>query len=77
MMWLISNTVVNILVGTGIIDDQGGGAFLPFVSNDKLVESYALLGILLSIYKYKNAYSQHIDINLRIDLKKLRLKKLK
>ena len=77
MMWLISNTVVNILVGTGIIDDQGGGAFLPFVSNDKLVESYALLGILLSIYKYKNAYSQHIDINLRIDFKKLRLKKLK
>ena len=77
MMWLISNTVVNILVGTGIIDDQEGGAFLPFVSNDKLVESYALLGILLSIYKYKNAYSQHIDINLRIDLKKLRLKKLK
>ena len=69
MMWLISNTVVNILVGTGIIDDQGGGAFLPFVSNDKLVESYALLGILLSIYKYKNAYSQHIDINLRINLK--------
>jgi len=77
MMWLISNTVVNILVGTGIIDDQGGGAFLPFVSNDKLVESYALLGILLSIYKYKNAYSQHIDINLRIDFKKMRLKKLK
>lgn len=77
MMWLISNTVVNILVGTGIIDDQGGGAFLPFVSNGKLVESYALLGILLSIYKYKNAYSQHIDINLRLDLKKLGLKKLK
>ena len=65
------------IMGTGIIDDQGGGAFLPFVSNDKLVESYALLGILLSIYKYKNAYSQHVDIILRFDFNKLGLKKLK
>lgn len=77
VMWLISNTVFNILAGTGLIMVNGETFFLPFVSNDKLVESYSLLGILLSIYKYKNAYSQHIDINLRIDLKKLGLKKLK
>ena len=50
---------------------------MPFVSNDKLVESYALLGILLSIYKYKNAYPQHVDIILRFGFKKLGLKKLK
>ena len=77
MMWLFSNTVANIFVGTGMIEEQGGAVFLPFISNSNLIESYALLGILLSIYKFKSVYSQHVDISLRADLKRLGCKRWK
>ncbi len=34
-----------------------------------LIISYAFLGIIMSIYKYKEAYSGHVDIGIRGRLK--------
>ena len=47
--------------------------FFPFISDSNVIVSYVFLGIILSIYKYKNAYSQHVDIKAqsRVQLKLL------
>lgn len=44
-----------------------GEAFFPFISSggSNLLISYAFLGIVMSIYKYKAAYPQHVDIDIR------------
>lgn len=64
MMWLIINAIFNIGVGTGLLPSLYHTSFLPFISDHKVVASYAFLGIILSIYKYKDAYPQHIDITI-------------
>lgn len=64
MMWLIINAIFNIGVGTGLLPSFYHTSFLPFISDHKVVASYAFLGIILSIYKYKDAYPQHIDITI-------------
>ena len=69
MMWLIVNLLANIFVGLGMFP-QFETTFFPFISNKYLIVSYMMFGILLSIYKYKNAYSEHVDISLRANLKK-------
>ncbi len=66
MMWLAVNTIVNVFTAFGVFPEWFFvGAFLPFVStdnSDSLIYAYAALGILLSIYKYKDAYSQDVEI---------------
>ncbi len=69
MMWLTVNALFNICVGFGLLPSFYHTSFLPFISNHKVVASYALLGIILSIYKYKNAYPKHIDISIRNNIK--------
>ena len=68
LTWLTANTVFNILSGFGIIPDPDQSSFLPFISGERtfegLIASYAMLGIILSIYKYKNAYPEHVDISI-------------
>lgn len=66
MVWLAANAISNIIsafvVLPGCIEYF---TFLPFVSDDyynNIAYSYAALGILLSIYKYKDAYSQDVEI---------------
>ena len=63
MMWLALYAVVNICVGFGILSPYFG-SFFPFLSYNRLIASYAFLGIILSIYKYKNAYPAHVDIGI-------------
>lgn len=63
MMWLALYAVVNICVGFGILSPYFG-SFFPFLSYNRLSASYAFLGIILSIYKYKNAYPAHVDIGI-------------
>ncbi len=75
MMWLMLNVIFNAGVGFGILraDSQ---LFLPFISSNNVIVSYASLGIILSIYKYKNTYAEHIDtekIRFRAVFKKLEL----
>ncbi len=75
LTWLTANTVFNILSGFGIIPDPDQSSFLPFISGELtfegLIASYAMLGIILSIYKYKNAYPKHVDIRIRSNIKVL------
>ena len=61
MMWLTINAIYNAGVGVGLLKINNQ-SFFPFLSARQLVASYAILGIILSIYKYKNAYSKHVDI---------------
>ena len=65
MMWLTVNALFNIGVSFGLLPSFYHTSFFPFISNHKVVASYALLGIILSIYKYKNAYPEHVDISIR------------
>ena len=62
MMWLTINAIYNAGVGVGLLKINNQ-SFFPFLSARQLVASYAILGIILSIYKYKNAYSKHVDIS--------------
>ena len=66
MMWLAMNAICGIssdfITLPAIVD-----GFIPFVSNYSstvVVVPYAFLGIILSIYKYKNAYPEHVDISI-------------
>ena len=70
MMWLAVNTICNVFVEFGIFKGTWYTSFFPFLSMYRLIASYALLGIILSIYKYKNAYPQHVDISIRSKLVK-------
>ena len=68
--WLAANAIINILGSFGILPYNCSRAtFLPFISSSAMsIYSYVALGILLSIYKYKNAYAEHVDISLRAGL---------
>ena len=61
MMWIAVNAIANILVGFGIVPEFYA-SFFPFISNNNIVISYVFLGVLISVYKYKDAYPQHVDI---------------
>ena len=71
MMWLTVNAILNMFIGFGLLPSVINTSFFPFISNHKVVASYAVLGIILSIYKYKDAYPQHIDITIRTKSKDL------
>ena len=63
LIWLTANAVANLLAGFGLFSTTYiGDTFFPFISDSNVIVSYVFLGIILSIYKYKNAYSQHVDI---------------
>lgn len=66
---LLLNLVVNCLENAGIM--PASYTYLPFFSAGagNILVAYAFLGIILSIYKYKDAYPQHIDIGVRGRLK--------
>ena len=70
MIWLIEKVIFNMTFGFGLFFDYSSQSFLPFISGgnrfDGLLASYAMFGIILSIYKYKNAYAEHVDISLRV-----------
>ncbi len=69
MMVLTINGLLSILTGFGIAPYFS--SFLPFISagGSNLIISYAFLGIIMSIYKYKTAYPQHMDIDIRGKIK--------
>ena len=71
MLWLAINAILNMFISFGMLPAYQYTSFFPFISNHKVVASYALLGIILSIYKYKDAYPQHIDITIRTKSKDL------
>jgi len=75
MMWIAVNAIANIVVGFGIVPEFYA-SFFPFISNNNIVISYVFLGILISVYKYKDAYPQHVDIKARSNKEK-RLQSLK
>ena len=66
--WLAANTINNILGSFGMLPyNCTYSNFLPFISSSAMNKySYVALGLLLSIYKYKNAYAEHVDISLRV-----------
>ncbi|SKB84469.1 Cell cycle protein [Lachnospiraceae bacterium] len=62
MTALAINAVFNICEGFAILPFFS--SFLPFISSggSNLIVSYVFLGMIMSIYKYKNIYPEHIEI---------------
>lgn len=69
-MLFLLNTGINILENLSFF--PATQTFLPFLSagGSSIVFSYLLIGIVISIYRYKNVYPQHIrtKIQMTIDL---------
>ena len=67
IMWLAANAIINIWGSFGMLPlNCAYATFLPFISSSSMsLYAYVALGILLSIYKYKDAYSKHVDISIR------------
>jgi len=63
-MVLLMNIAINILGCLGLIPSTS--SFLPFYSagGSNLILSYALVGIVLSIYRFKSVYPQHVSVKL-------------
>lgn len=61
-MILLLNTVINLLGTAGIIPPAA--SFLPFLSagTGNIVLCYALVGIIMSIYRYKDVYPKHVKV---------------
>ena len=70
MMWIAVNAIANIVVGFGVIPEFYV-SFFPFISSNNIVISYVFLGILVSVYKYKDAYQKHVDIGVPSKIKNL------
>ena len=62
MIFLVS-FLVNVLENIGIFPSFA--AFLPFISagGSYIIVSYGLMGVVLSIYRYKNVYPRHVKIS--------------
>lgn len=62
MIFLVS-FLLNVLENIGIVPSFA--AFLPFISagGSYIIVSYGLMGIVLSIYRYKNVYPRHVKIS--------------
>ncbi len=63
MVFLMS-LVINILENAGVFPPTM--TFLPFVSSggSYIIACYGLLGIVLSVYRYKNVYPAHVKIKI-------------
>lgn len=61
MIFLVS-FLINVLENVGAFPPAA--TFMPFLSagGSYLIVSYGLMGIVLSIYRYKNVYPQHVRI---------------
>lgn len=59
-MILLLNIVINIFVCIGIV--PAAASFLPFFSlgSSNMILSYALIGVVLSIYRYKDIYPKNV-----------------
>lgn len=63
-MVLLMSLVINVLENVGIFPPTM--TFLPFVSSggSYIIACYGLLGIVLSVYRYKNVYPTHVKIKI-------------
>lgn len=63
-MIFLMNIIINLLGCMGLIPPTS--SFLPFFSEggSNIILSYALVGIILSIYRYKSIYPQHVSTKL-------------
>ena len=68
-MLLLLNIVINVLCAVGILPPAS--SFLPFLSVGKgnIILCYALVGIMMSIYRYKDVYPKSIKAS-KIAIKK-------
>ena len=66
---MLVNMLVNLFENLGILPYTD--SFMPFFSagGSNIVLAYIFLGIILSIYKYKDAYPMHMDIGIRGKIK--------
>ena len=61
-MAFVSNIVLNLLENTGFFPPAA--TFLPFFSSGggNMLISYILVGIIMSVYRYKNVFPEHFKI---------------
>ena len=68
-MIFLLNAVINVLENIGAFPPTK--TFLPFfsVGGSGIVLSYALVGIILSIYRFKNVYPKHVKTGFKLTAK--------
>lgn len=66
-MIFLGSFLINVLQNLGILPQTM--SFLPFLSagGSYIVVSYGLIGIVLSIYRYKNIYPRHVKVKMTIE----------
>ena len=62
IVFLIINTLIGMFAEFRMMSYSN--AFLPFISSNGVIQSYVFLGIILSVYKYKDIYAEHVDIRI-------------
>ncbi len=71
---LLANLIINVLENLGLLPYSS--SFMPFFSagGSNVILAYIMLGIILSIYKYKEAYTEHVDVrtNFKFKIEKAR-----
>lgn len=67
---IVINLVINLLVIFGMLPNTS--SFFPFLSygSSNILLCYLLMGMILSVYKYKNVYPKQIEFSQFIFLKK-------
>lgn len=63
-MVFLASFIINVLENLGVLPQTE--TFLPFLSagGSYIVVSYGLIGIVLSIYRYKNIYPRHVKVEM-------------
>lgn len=66
MIFLVS-FLINVLENLGALPPTA--TFLPFLSagGSYIIVSYGLMGIVLSIYRYKNVYPRYVKVSIRLN----------
>jgi cell division protein FtsW (lipid II flippase) len=71
---LLANLIINVLENLGLLPYSS--SFMPFFSagGSNVILAFIMLGIILSIYKYKEAYTEHVDVrtNFKFKIEKVR-----
>lgn len=69
-MIILLNTVINLLGAVGAIPPAA--SFLPFLSvgRSNILLCYALIGMIMSLYRYKDVYPKHVKMPVNLLQKK-------
>ena len=66
-MIILLNVIIHVGINLGLLPVTG--SFLPFFSTggSSIITSYVLMGIILSVYRYKNVYPARVKLKATVN----------